>query len=74
MKINDTRKEIGYRFGEIEQGCVFQFADMFYMKTELTKDHVNNLPCNAVLLENGEMVHFDSITDVTPLNCELTIK
>lgn len=74
MKISDTRKNISYRFGEIEQGCVFQFVGMFYMKTERAKDAVNLAPCNAVLLENGEMVHFDSDTDVTPLNCELTIK
>lgn len=78
MKINNTRKRANDSFGELTCGTVFttlfsENADVFYMKTMLVSDK-DDCTCNAVCLEDGDMLYFTDNTPVIVPDCELTIK
>lgn len=78
MKINDTRKRVKDSFGELACGTVFvthlsEGSDVYYMKTILVSDK-DDLTCNAVCLDDGDMLYFTDNTPVIVPDCELTIK
>lgn len=73
MKINDKRKN-KVTFREIDEGTVFSYLEVFYMKTEVTYDNGDGYYENAVILTSGELVFFKDDTEIIPVKCELTIE
>lgn len=71
MKITDT-KQNQKRICDFAKGSVFQKGCNFFMKTETI--NTNGFSCNAVRLDNGNLIMFPFDTVVTVVDCELTIK
>ena len=71
MKIIDTTRE-RKRICDFEKGTVFQKGSNFLMKTETI--NTSGFSCNAVRLDNGNIVMLPIDTVVIPLDCELIIK
>ena len=74
MKIIDYSNKNKRKFENLDRGCVFKFADEYYMKTDAAIDPDLGLSCNAVNLLSGETVAFTSNVDVVVIDCDLVIK
>ena len=74
MKIIDYSNKNKRKFEDLGKGCVFNFKDEYYMKTDDVIDKILNLPCNAVNLLSGETVMFSSSTNVVVIDCDLIVK
>lgn len=64
--LNKNPKKI--LFSELKFGEVFEFADAYYMK--ITYDYGDS---QCVDLVNGVYYNFEDTTEVTPVDCALTI-
>ena len=70
MKITKRHNDGTVRFESLFQGATFLDSNTYYMKTESI---LNNecYECNAVNLENGDLIHFENDDRVKYVEAEL---
>lgn len=73
MKIEYENKAVA-KFEKLCWGRVFKLRNNYYMKTDSIDGNGVGLDVNAVHLESGALIYFDSDTDVEVIDAVLTIK
>lgn len=76
MKINCETKQPEFTFDDIEIGECFKLpkGTFHYLKINPVYGNDDEVLCNAVFLEDGEITSFNDNQEVTPVEAEITIK
>ncbi len=82
IKFNDVSSKRSYRhlkFEDLKIGDIFQSRDPsdasgWCMKTDESCDYEGSIDSNAVVLNEGILVHFPDRSDVVKLDKDLTIE